>query len=279
MTSETPSPEQYAKHYGVPIADAEAYLDAMAMLDQDERRCLAGIFGDTAGPVVELGAGMGEFTEELLERYLKPGQKLYALERLATVAQKLRERLMDPRLEILNTDSQDIPLPDGAAELVISRVALHDFVSDDGDVRIALSDCVRVLMSGGKFVVYDKIIDGFGDPELESAEGRMERANVEFAALEGKRCWGLHRLEDYVSLLGGLGLSGIRTVVLPRPDMPGYVVHLRKGLDQARPSYVKRWGEGVHAVLDALNADLDMVPNRALPLAIVWGTKPGTGTK
>jgi len=274
VSSEKDQAEEFAEQHGVPVAAARQYLEAMDELDGAERRCLAAIFAPVSGPVVELGAGMGEFTQELLERYLKPGQKLYALERLETVAQKLKGKISDARLEVLPSDSRRIPLPDGAAAMVISRVALHDFVSADGDIVAALRDCVRVLSPGGTFLVYDKIVDGFADHERESAEGRMELINCQLAALEGKRCWGLHRLADYVALLGELGLRGIKREVLVRPDMPGYVAHLKQGLEQARPSYLKRWGEGVHAVLDAFGREVDAIPNRALPLAIVWGIKP-----
>jgi SAM-dependent methyltransferase len=275
VRSEKPEAEEFAEQYGVPVEAARDYLARMAALDGDEQRFLAEIIGSQVGPVVELGAGAGEFTGELLARYLKPGQRLYALERLETIAQKLRETIRDDRLEVLVSDSRRVPLPDGAAALVISRVALHDFVSDDGDIAAALADCVRVLAPGGTFLVYDKIADGFGAVERESAEGRMERINVQLAALEGKRCWGLHRTADYVGLLERLGLRDVRQRLLPRPDRPGYVADLKRRLDQARPGYAKRWGDGVHAVLDSFLAEADGIPNRALPLAMVWGTKPG----
>ena len=274
VKSEAPKAEEFAEHYGVPVDEARQYLKQVEALDQVEQQCLAGIFKQVQGPVVELGAGDGEFTQELLERYLKPGQKLYALERLGSVARKLKEKISDDRLEVLSSDSQMIPLPDGAAAMVLSRVALHDFVSADGDIAAALRDCVRVLAPGGIFLVYDKIIDGFTDVERESAEGRMERINVQLAQLEGKQCWGLHRLADYFDLLRLLGLGGIKHEVLQRPDMPGYVAQLNKGLEQARPSYIKRWGDGVNAVLDSFAAEVTAIPNRALPLAIVWGVKP-----
>jgi SAM-dependent methyltransferase len=264
---------EFAGQYNVPVDEARSYLEQIDVLDRAEQQRLAGIFAAVQGPVVELGAGLGEFTQELLDRYIKPGRKLYALERLETIAQKLREKITDGRLEVLTSDSRSIPLPDGAAAAVISRVALHDFVSADGDVAGALRDCVRVLAPGGVFLVYDKIIDGFADVERESAEGRMERVNVELAGLEGKQCWGLHRLADYGDLLRQLGLDDIKHEVLRRPDMPGYIANIRKSLEQARPSYVTRWGPGVNAVLDSLYADLDRTPNKALPLAIVWGVK------
>lgn len=274
MKSETPKPEEFAEHYGVPVDAARQYLEQIEALDKLEQQCLLGIFALVDGPVVELGAGSGEFTQELLERYVKPGGKLYAVERLDTAAQKLGEKISDVRLEVLNSDSTNIPLPDSSVSLVISRVALHDFVSDDGDIASALRDSVRILQTDGLFLVYDKVTDGFTDVEKESAEGRMERMNVELAALEGKQCWGLHALKDYTALLQMLGLRYIKHHVLNRPDMPGYIAHLHTGNEQARPSYIKRWGNGVNAVLDSLYADLEHTPNKALPLAIVWGRKP-----
>jgi hypothetical protein len=138
----------------------------------------------------------------------------------------------------------------------------------------ALRDCARVLAPGGLFLVYDKIIDGFSIVEQESAEGRMERINVELAGLEGKQCWGLHRLADYIALLGQLGMRDIEQKILKLPDMPGYVAHMRAAVEKARPGYLKRWGDGVNPILDRLSRDWETTPNRALPLAIIWGRKP-----
>ncbi len=109
------------------------------------------------------------------------------MERLEAAAKNLAASIADPRLEVLNSDSASLPLPDGSVGLVVSRAALHDFVSDDGDVTKALRDCVRVLAPGSVFLIYDKVADGFGEVERESAEGRMEKINVELAALEGRR--------------------------------------------------------------------------------------------
>ena len=68
-------------------------------------------------------------------------------------------------MEVLVSDSTDLPLQDNSVGLVISRVALHDFVSDDGDLVGALKDCVRVLAPGGIFFIYDKIKDGLSSVE------------------------------------------------------------------------------------------------------------------
>jgi len=265
--------EQLVKEHGLSPEAARGYLARLDELTLIEEETLRGIFGGVTLPAVELGAGQGEFTKELLDKYVRPGGKLYAVERLDTAAQKLRESIADPRLEVLTSDSSRLPLPDGSAGLVVSRAALHDFVSDDGDVARALRDCIRVLAPGGVFLVYDKIVDGYSDAERESAEGRMERMNVELAALEGKKCWGLHRAGDYRDLLGQLGLDRVEQVVLNMPDFQPYVAMMRKAIDERREGYRKRWGPGVDDILDRLYADFGSTPPRALPMVLMWGRK------
>lgn len=264
---------QWAEASGISLEQAREYLKKIEPLDKKEDEILGKVFAGAAGPVLELSAGRGEFTRQLLEKYIKPEGKLYTTERLPEVAEKLIKEIPDKRLEVLVSDSSKLPLPDGSVGLVVSRAALHDFVSDDGDVAKALKDSVRVLAPGGIFLIYDKIRDGFGQVEKESAEGRMERMNVELAALESKVCWGLHYLKDYIRLLEEMGFADIKTTTLVMPDQPGYIKYMTGNLNERRPAYVKRWGEKVNAILDSLYADFQSTPPRALSLAFIWGKK------
>ena len=264
----------FAKEAGISEEESRQYFLKEEALELEEQKTLKPLFDKLVLPAVELGAGMGDFTDELLQKYIKITGKLYAVERLDTTAAKLKERFTDIRLEVLQSDSTSLPLPDGSAGLVISRMALHDFVSADGDVAKALADCIRVLAPGGVFVVYDKIRDGFDSVEAQSAEGRMERMNVQLAAIEGKVCWGLHLLEDYVALLGKLGLKDIRSSGLDVPDTPGYVSIMSKTLEERRPAYIKRWGPEAGKLIDSVLADFANIPPKALPRMIIWGIKP-----
>ncbi len=264
---------QWAEASGISLEQAKEYLKKLEPLDQKEDNILREVFSEATGPVLELSAGRGEFTRQLLEKYIHPDGKLYTTERLSEVAEKLIKEIPDKRLEVLVSDSSTLPLPDGSAGLVISRAALHDFVSDDGDVVKALKDCFRVLAPGGTFVIYDKIKDGYKSVETESAEGRMERMNVELAALEGKLCWGLHFLKDYIRLMEEMGFADIKTSILVMPDQPGYVKYMTGNLHERRTAYVKRWGEKVNAILDGLVADFQKVPPKALSMAFIWGKK------
>ncbi len=264
---------EFAKEAGISEEESRQYFLKEEALGIEEQKTLKPLFDKLVLPAVELGAGMGDFTDELLQKYIKITGKLYAVERLDTTAAKLKERFKDIRLEVLQSDSTSLPLPDGSAGLVISRMALHDFVSADGDVAKALADCIRVLAPGGVFVVYDKIRNGFTDVETQSAEGRMERMNVQLSAIEGKVCWGLHRLEDYVTLLGKLGLKDIRSSGLDVPDTPGYVRIMSKTLEERRPAYIKRWGPEAGKLIDSVLADFANIPPKALPRMIIWGIK------
>lgn len=264
---------EFSKQAGISEEESRQYFLKEEALEGEEEQALQPLFEKLALPAVELGAGMGDFTEELLKKYIKPGGRLYAVERLDTTAAKLKERFQDARLEVLQSDSTKLPLPDGTAGLVISRMALHDFVSTDGDVARALTDCIRVLASGGVFVVYDKVIDGFDDVETQSAEGRMERMNVQLAALEGKVCWGLHRVEDYLALLDKLGLKSILSSGIDVPDTPGYAGIMSKTLEERRAVYIKRWGPEAGKLIDSVQEAFKKIPPKALPRVIVWGVK------
>jgi hypothetical protein len=101
----------------------------------------------------------------------------------------------------------------------------------------------------------------------------MERMNVELAALEGKVCWGLHFLEDYVSLLGRLGFKGIRSAGLETPDIPGYVRIMSRTIEERRPAYLKRWGPQAGTIIDSVLADFARIPPKSLPRMIIWGVK------
>jgi hypothetical protein len=101
----------------------------------------------------------------------------------------------------------------------------------------------------------------------------MERMNVELAALEGRKCWGLHRSGDYRVLLTALGLAVSGLHILKTPDFPAYAGMMIKSLGERREGYVKRWGAGVDEILGRLFRDLESLPPRALPMVVAWGTR------
>jgi ubiquinone/menaquinone biosynthesis C-methylase UbiE len=102
--------------------------------------------------VVDYGAGTGIYTVGVAEAV--PNGCVVAVEALAQLAQKLRDRLspeLAARVEIVETDANEVPLADGSADRVVMVDVLHPLY----DQPEALAQVVRLLRPGGLFVVVD----------------------------------------------------------------------------------------------------------------------------
>jgi SAM-dependent methyltransferase len=92
--------------------------------------------------VIDLGAGTGKLT-----RLLVPlGARIVAVEPLAEMRAKLEEVL--PAVESLDGTAEDIPLPDGAADVVTCAQAFHWF-----NFELAFPELHRVLADDGLLVL------------------------------------------------------------------------------------------------------------------------------
>jgi ubiquinone/menaquinone biosynthesis C-methylase UbiE len=83
-----------------------------------------------------------------------PQGRVVAVEALPRLADMLREKLtpeLADRLEIVETDANAVPLPDGAADRVVMVDVLHHLCDQPG----ALDEVVRLLRPGGLFLVLD----------------------------------------------------------------------------------------------------------------------------
>jgi phospholipid N-methyltransferase len=98
-----------------------------------------------AGLVVELGAGTGVQTRELLAR-LGPDARLLAFEIDPNLADLLRERYGDPRLEVVcdSAEHLDAHLGTSRADLVVSALPYTSFPAD---LRRRVLDVVPAVMS------------------------------------------------------------------------------------------------------------------------------------
>lgn len=110
-----------------------------------------------AETVVDYGAGTGVYTLGMAAAV--PQGRVVAVEALPSLADMLREKLtpeLADRLEIVETDANAVPLPDGAADRVVMVDVLHHLYDQPG----ALDEVVRLLRPGGLFLVLD-----WGDAE------------------------------------------------------------------------------------------------------------------
>jgi arsenite methyltransferase len=102
--------------------------------------------------VVDYGAGTGIYTVGVAEAV--PDGRVVAVEALPRLAELLRRKMtpeLADRIELVETDRNSVPLPDGAADRVMMVDVLHHLY----DQPEALREVVRVLRPGGLFVVVD----------------------------------------------------------------------------------------------------------------------------
>lgn len=105
-----------------------------------------------AGLVVELGAGTGVYTGEILER-LPASSRFLAFELDPSLAGSLSTRFADPRLEVINESAERMAQHlDGARPDVI--VSALPFTTLPGTVRqTVLDECRRLLAPDGVMLV------------------------------------------------------------------------------------------------------------------------------
>ena len=118
---------------------ADAYERARPLYPDAALAELAARCGLRAGtPVVDLGAGTGKLTRQLVAL----GADVIAVEPSAGMRARLAAAV--PSVRVLDGTAEDIPLPDVSVEVVAAGQAFHWF-----DTRRALDEIARVLRRGG----------------------------------------------------------------------------------------------------------------------------------
>ena len=97
-----------------------------------------GLHLERGSVVVDLAAGTGKLTRELIERF----HRVIAIEPLVEMRARLARTT--PRAEALEGTAEHLPLPDASANAVLVAQAFHWF-----DGRRALGEIARVLRPGG----------------------------------------------------------------------------------------------------------------------------------
>lgn len=118
---------------------ADAYERARPGYPDDAVRWLTG--GDPCR-VVDLGAGTGKLTRSLVAL----GHEVTAVEPLPEMLDHLRAAV--PGATALEGSAEAIPLPDGAADVVVCAQSFHWF-----DHGVALPEIARVLRPGGRLAL------------------------------------------------------------------------------------------------------------------------------
>ena len=115
----------------------------------------------TAGVVVDLGAGTGKLTADLIG----PGRTVYAVEPDRAMLDQLLDDL--PTVVGVQAAAEQVPLPDGCADAVVVGQAWHWF--DGAEAR---AEICRLLRSGGTVAVLWNV-DNLDDPLTAAVEQVM----------------------------------------------------------------------------------------------------------
>ena len=102
--------------------------------------------------VVDYGAGTGIYTIAMAAAL--PHGRVIAVEALPRLAEMLRAKItkeLGHSLELVETDANTVPVPDGVADRVVTVDVLHHLYDQPG----ALAEVTRLLRPGGLFVVVD----------------------------------------------------------------------------------------------------------------------------
>jgi len=129
--------------------------------------------------VVELGAGTGVYTQEILSR-LRPDGRVLALEIDPSMARQLAERLPDPRLRVACDSAERLGehLSGATADVVVSALP---FTSLGAQVRRAILGQIRAALApGGEVLVlqYSPLIQSELGRIFPSVRRRISLLNV-----------------------------------------------------------------------------------------------------
>lgn len=127
------------------------------MLASAERAGLAArrleLLADLTGHVVELGSGTGAN----LAAYGPGVERLTLLEPSAPMLSRLQTRVAESGragVEVLRAPAEAIPLPDGAADAVVSTLVLCTV----HDLTTTIDEVARVLRPGGRLVLLEHVV-------------------------------------------------------------------------------------------------------------------------
>lgn len=119
--------------------------------------------------VVDIGAGTGLLTLRLAPECLR----VWALDISPAMTEYLRAKVASAdyqNVDVVSANAANLPLVDSCADLVVSNYCFHHL--DDDGKRRALSEVLRVLRPGGRFVFGDMMFSGQRHRRSRSPSGR-----------------------------------------------------------------------------------------------------------
>jgi SAM-dependent methyltransferase len=167
--------------------------------------------------VLDLGSG-GGIDVLLSSRRVGPSGKVYGLDmtdEMLALARENAERARATNVEFLKGELENVPLPDGVVDVIISNCVVN--LSADKDR--ALAEAFRVLRPGGRFAVSDVVVRGEVPPavrknvelwigclagalEEKDFEARLRRAGFAEVSITPTRIYTIEDARDFLSAAG-----------------------------------------------------------------------------
>jgi ubiquinone/menaquinone biosynthesis C-methylase UbiE len=178
--------------------------------------------------VLDLGSG-GGIDVLLSARRVGPTGKAYGLDmtdEMLALARENQRKAGLANVEFLKGEIEQIPLPEGAVDVIISNCVIN--LSADKD-RV-LAEAFRVLKPGGRFAVSDVVVRGEVPAEIRRSvelwigcvagaladdeyRDKLAKAGFEAVEVEPTR---VYRVEDARDFLAGAGLDA--DAIAPQVD-------------------------------------------------------------
>src|SRR3984893_17531532 len=169
--------------------------------------------------VLDLGSG-GGIDVLLSARRVGPTGKAYGLDmtdEMLELARQNQRQAGAENVEFLKGEIEQIPLPDGSVDVIISNCVINL----SGDKRKGLEEAFRVLRPGGRFAVSDVVVRGdvpaairrnmelwigcvAGALEEQEFLALLQEVGFKKASIEPTR---VYKAEDATAFLGGTGLD------------------------------------------------------------------------
>jgi ubiquinone/menaquinone biosynthesis C-methylase UbiE len=130
--------------------------------------------------IVEVGCGSGYFTEKLL-KMASTSKELVAIEP-DDILRKYAEEKLSPKVKFLRGAAEEIPLPDGSADLTVCHIVLNNLP----DIYRAVSEMARATKGAGVVAAIEPGGGGisyYPDQKLNELEEKVSEAY-------GKGIWG-----------------------------------------------------------------------------------------
>lgn len=146
-------------------------LRALHSADAEVERRLADALADAPlGHLLDIGTGTGRMAELFADK----ADRVVALDKnleMLRVARAKLQHLPTARIELVQGDFADLPLPDASFDTVILHQVLH-FATDPAP---ALTEAARVLRTGGRIAIVD-----FAAHQREELRDRHQHARLGF---------------------------------------------------------------------------------------------------